>query len=238
MYAFHAIKSSLVIEMTDEEYVFRSECADRKRTARGSFNKRSHAGKGGRVKMPSDYMTKKERDKMNGEVQSYNLNSPMKWAQFKQMPDDIKREYLNSIISRYNPQQAALAEMFGISRNTVCNMFRELGIPFRGNVSAVRTGRNDAFWAWVRGAEEAEPEQKSTQPKPTLIIDGVDCSAEVKTVGQESLNGVNLRYTIPPVNGVLEFSNTTAQDAFNAAYKLLTTVELQKLVITWEASHE
>lgn len=105
--------------MTDEEYVFRSECADRKRVARGSFNKRSHAGKGGRVKMPSDYMTKKERDKMNGEVQSYNLNSPMKWAQFKRMPDDIKREYLSTIISKYNPQQKALAEMFGVSRNTV-----------------------------------------------------------------------------------------------------------------------
>lgn len=175
---------------------------------------------------------------MNGEVQSYNLNSPMKWAQFKRMPDDIKREYLSTIISKYNPQQKALAEMFGISRNTVCNMFRELGIPFRGNVSAVRTGRNDAFWAWVRGAEKAEPEQKSTQPKPTLIIDGVDCSAGIKPVGQESLNGVNLRYTIPPVNGVLEFSNTTAQDAFNAAYALLTTAELQKLVITWEAEHE
>ena len=238
MYAFHAIKSSLVIEMTDEEYVFRSECADRKRVARGSCNKRSHAGKGGRVKMPSDYMTKKERDKMNGEVQSYKLNSPMKWAQFKRMPDDIKREYLSTIMGKYNPQQAALAEMFGISRNTVCNMFRELGIHFRGNVSAVRTGRNDAFWAWVRGAEKAEPEQKSTQPKPTLIIDGVNCSAEVKTVGQESLNGVNFRYTIPPINGVLEFSNTTAQDAFNAAYALLTTAELQKLVITWEAAHE
>ena len=188
--------------------------------------------------MPSDYMTKKERDKMNGEVQSYNLNSPMKWAQFKRMPDDIKREYLSTIISKYNPQQAALAEMFGISRNTVCNMFRELGIPFKGNVSAVRTGRNDAFWAWVNSATVAEPEQKSTPPKPTLIIDGVDCSAETKVAGLESLNGVNLRYTMPPVNGVLEFSNTTAQDAFNAAYKLLTTAELQKLVITWEAAHE
>lgn len=41
-----------------------------------------------------------------------------------------------------------------------------------------------------------------------------------------------------PINGVLEFSNTTAQDAFNAAYALLTTVELQKLVITWEAAND
>lgn len=216
--------------MTDEEYVFRSECADRKRTARGSFNKRSHAGKGGRVKMPSDYMTKKERDKMNGEVQSYNLNSPMKWAQFKQMPDDIKREYLNSIISRYNPQQAALAEMFGISRNTVCSMFRELGIPFRGNVSAVRTGRNDEFWAWVNSTNRGVSEE------PLSVVEIATPIEQVVEPAEKS-NKPPMGAGIP-INGVLEFSNTTAQDAFNAAYALLTTAELQKLVITWEAAHE
>mgnify|MGYP002522580383 CR=1 FL=1 len=172
--------------------------------------------------MPSDYMTKKERDKMNGEVQSYNLNSPMTWAQFKQMSDDIKREYLNLIISRYNPQQAALAEMFGISRNTVCNMFRELGIPFRGNVSAVRTGRNDAFWAWVNSTNEV---MQDVSEEPSTV-------AEIATPTKPTM-GVGI-----PINGVLEFSNTTAQDAFNAAYALLTTVELQKLVITWEAAND
>ena len=219
--------------MTDEEYVFRSECADRKRVARGSFNKRSHAGKGGRVKMPSDYMTKKERDKMNGEVQSYNLNSPMKWAQFKRMPDDIKREYLSAIISKYNPQQAALAEMFGISRNTVCNMFRELGIPFRGNVSEVRTGRNDEFWAWVNSTNEVM-QDVSEEPSP---------AAEIATPIEQVMEPAEKPNKPPmgagiPINGVLEFSNTTAQDAFNAAYALLTTVELQKLVITWEAAND
>nr|DAZ43374.1 MAG TPA: excisionase [Caudoviricetes sp.] len=219
--------------MTDEEYVFRSECADRKRVARGSFNKRSHAGKGGRVKMPSDYMTKKERDKMNGEVQSYNLNSPMKWAQFKRMPDDIKREYLSTIISKYNPQQKALAEMFGVSRNTVCSMFKELGIPFRSNVSEVRTGRNDAFWAWVNSTNEVM-QDVSEEPLPVV---------EVATPTEPVIKPAESPRSCPvgvgiPINGVLEFSNTTAQDAFNAAYALLTTAELQKLVITWEAAHE
>ena len=183
--------------------------------------------------MPSDYMTKKERDKMNGEVQSYNLNSPMKWAQFKRMPDDIKREYLSTIISKYNPQQKALAEMFGVSRNTVCFMFKELGIPFRGNVSEARTGRNDEFWAWVNGTNEVM-QDASVEPSPV---------AEVATPIEQVMEPAESPQNCPvgmgiPINGVLEFSNTTAQDAFNAAYALLTTVELQKLVITWEASHE
>lgn len=144
--------------MTDEEYIFRTECAEKKRTARGSFNRLSHAGKGGRVKMPSDYMTKKERDKMNGEVQSYNLNSPMKWMQFKRMPDDIQRERKQSRKLHRRQQKRS---------------------PRRNR----------------RGAEA-------------------------------------------PESGMLVFSDTTAQDAFNAAYALLTTVSMRRVVISWEAAHE
>lgn len=170
---------------------------------------------------------------MNGEVQSYNLNSPMKWAQFKRMPDDIKREYLSTIISKYNPQQKALAEMFGVSRNTVCFMFKELGIPFRGNVSETRTGRNDEFWAWVKSTNEVT-RGVSEEPLPVVeIATPTEPGIKPAESPQNRPVGVGI-----PINGVLEFSNTTAQDAFNAAYALLTTVELQKLVITWEAAND
>lgn len=197
--------------MTDEEYIFRTECAEKKRTARGSFNRLSHAGKGGRVKMPSDYMTKKERDKMNGEVQSYNLNSPMKWTQFKQMPDDIKREYINSIVEKFDPQQIAIAEMLGVSTRTISNLCREqLGISFeRGGAHG--EGRNAAFWAWVNGAPEMVEEKPAQKPQG----------------GAEA-----------PESGTLVFSDTTAQDAFNAAYALLTTAAMRRVVISWEAAHE
>lgn len=217
--------------MTDEEYVFRSECADRKRTARGSFNKRSHAGKGGRVKMPSDYMTKKERDKMNGEVQSYNLNSPMKWEHFKRLPDDLKHEYLSAIISKYNPQREALAKMFGITPNTLYVTCREVGISFQNG--GARKGRNDAFWAWVNSTNEVM-QDVSEEPSPV---------AEIATPIEQVMEPAEKPNKPPmgagiPINGVLEFLNTTAQDAFNAAYALLTTAELQKLVITWEAAND
>ena len=170
--------------MTDEEYIFRTECAEKKRTARGSFNRLSHAGKGGRVKMPSDYMTKKERDQMNGEVQSYNLNSPMKWAQFKRMPDDIKREYINSLIEKFDPQQIAIAEMLGVSTWTLNKLCRErLGISFeRGGAHG--EGRNAAFWAWVNGATEAEQEAApETDEKPAQKPQGGGRSAGKRHVG-------------------------------------------------------
>ncbi len=205
--------------MTDEEYIFRTECAEKKRVARGSFNRLSHAGKGGRVKTPSDYMTKKERDKMNGEVQSYNLNRPMQWKQFKQMPDDIKREYINSIVEKFDPQQMAIAEMLGVSSWTLNDLCRKhLGIQFRRGGTQC-ADRNAAFWAWVNGATEAEQEAapEIVEEKPAQKPQG----------GAEA-----------PESGILVFSDTTAQDAFNAAYALLTTVSMRRVVISWEAAHE
>ena len=95
---------------------------------------------------------------MNGEVQSYNLNRPMQWKQFKQMPTDIQREYINSLIEKFNPQQIAIAEMLGVSTWTLNKLCRErLGISFeRGGAHG--EGRNAAFWAWAKETAEAEQE--------------------------------------------------------------------------------
>ena len=77
--------------MTDEKFVFVSDCADKKRTARGIHNKRTHAGKGGKVIFPSDYLTRKEREAMNGEVKTYALNRPMRWKAYKSMRKKSRR---------------------------------------------------------------------------------------------------------------------------------------------------
>lgn len=204
--------------MTDEEYTFRADCAEKKRVARGSANRRSHAGRGGRMKTPSDYMTKKERDKMNGEVKRYSMAHPMKWAQFKQMPDDIKREYIASITDKFNPTQAAVAEMLGVTQRTLSSLYTVLGIPSpRGCRSA--SGRNDAFWAWANAATTAEPADAAEKP-------------EGKTM-QKPQGGAGAL-----ISGTLVFSDASAQDAFATAYALLATVSMRRVVISWEAAAE
>ena len=66
--------------MTDERYTFVQDVKEKKRTARGYHNK---VRRGGAMKLPSDYLTKKERDAMNGECVTISLDRPMKWANFK-----------------------------------------------------------------------------------------------------------------------------------------------------------
>ena len=80
--------------MKDETYAFISDVKDKKITARSARHTRTHCGKGGRVRFPSDNLSKKELQKMNGECKSFRLNDPMVWKEFKSMPDDLKITYI------------------------------------------------------------------------------------------------------------------------------------------------
>lgn len=93
--------------LSDEQYELMQDTRDKAITARSARHTRTHCGKGGAVKFPSDNLTKKERDAMNSECKSYRLNDPMNYEQFKSLPDDLKALYLNAIIKKYNPHLAS-----------------------------------------------------------------------------------------------------------------------------------
>ena len=117
--------------MTDEKFLFVTDCADKKRTARGIHNKRTHTGKGGKVRFPSDNLSRKELNAMNGEVVTYSLNKPMKWDEYKRMPDDLRRQYIENLQKRYDIMQKDLADMFGVSVETVRLETKKIGISFK-----------------------------------------------------------------------------------------------------------
>jgi len=81
--------------LTDEQRDFIADCKDKKRTARGSRNKRTHCGKSGGVKFPSDSLTKKQRQAMDCKVIAYNINEALTDEEFKKLPDDIKKLYVS-----------------------------------------------------------------------------------------------------------------------------------------------
>ena len=82
--------------LPDEQYVMISDSIEKKKIARSSHNRKAHCGKGGRVKFPSDYLSKKELKAMNSDVKSYNLNRPMTWGEFRSMPQDLQIMYIKS----------------------------------------------------------------------------------------------------------------------------------------------
>lgn len=104
---------------------------------------------------------------MNGETKTYRLRDPMKWAEFKEMPDDIKVMYIKGLRERFDCTDAALAQMFGVARSTLCHFFKEKGIP-QGVGDKYRRWDRKGFEAWYRtdAPEEAVTEVTEVTEEP------------------------------------------------------------------------
>ena len=140
--------------MTDEKYVFTQDVREKRITARSARHTRTHCGKGGAVKFPSDYLTPKEIKQMSGEVKSYRLNSPMKWDEFKSMPDDLKITYIKLLRNKYNVPFVYIGNMLGCSQITISREVVRLGLS-EGKAPKGRSKKwdRDGWVAWINGVQ-------------------------------------------------------------------------------------
>lgn len=134
--------------MTDEKYTFITDVAEKKRIARGAFNKRTHNGKGGKVRFPSDYLSNKERNKMNGEVREYRMNSPITYTEFKKYPDDLKKKYIQRLRDMFDVSDTDIAEMMDVNVKTLATALAK--IDARGGRRGKRKADYVAFEKWKR----------------------------------------------------------------------------------------
>lgn len=187
--------------MTDEKYLFVTDCAEKKRTARGAYNKK--VGKGRKVKFPSDYMTRKELDAMNGEVVSYKLNEPMTWAEFKALPDDIKKTYIKLLREKFDVPDSRIAAMLEIDRHYFYDKTAELGLSIGAHRGRSRPW-DEAGWKSfinkatpvpVEIAEEIPVEDEPEEETPVVKIrekepETVACSfGEIPEAGSLAFTG-------------------------------------------------
>ena len=82
-------------QLSDEQRDFIEDCRDKKRIGYSSHNKRSHCGKSGGIKFPSDNLTEKQKRAMNGKVITYQLSKILTDEEFNKLPDDIKKLYID-----------------------------------------------------------------------------------------------------------------------------------------------
>ena len=186
--------------MTDEKYTFVQDVREKKVTGYSAGKRRTHAGKRGRVRLPSDNLTKKELRQMSGECKSYRLNEPMKWFEFKRMPDDLKISYIKLIRKKFNADNKSIAEMMDIGAETLSKEIRRLGIgegKCRGHYTK---WDKEGFLAWCNGvpvtakepAEEIptnEPEEEMSREEAVEVLNllGLEpaVTEEPETVAEE-----------------------------------------------------
>lgn len=126
---------------------FDYDVLQKKRIARGARNMvRGSRSKG--CSLPSDHLTTAQLLRRNGPVNTYKLDAPMTWGFFNEMPDDLKKEYIQSLQTGYGATDAMLAEMFRISHRTMFRMRTGLGLPGcgYGHLSKKQLAERDAKW--------------------------------------------------------------------------------------------
>lgn len=144
--------------MTDAEYVFNQTSKERKRNGRGDYNKKRQGGK--TIRFPSDNLSRKEKNAMNGEVKTYSFYKPLYWDEFRKMPNDIQQEYLDTIKEKFGKIPGRmLAESLGVKYSTFTSFMSVNNLTFR-NDDGKRQRRGtfigtDAGKAWVKWHEDS-----------------------------------------------------------------------------------
>lgn len=107
--------------MSDFDY----ENYQKKRIASGDRH-RKRGSKSKYCGLPSDHLSQAQWKKRNGEVKVMNLNQPMVWAEFKLMPDDLQKEYIQKCVERFGMSMKDFGEIFGVSVPTLRGRLNEL----------------------------------------------------------------------------------------------------------------
>jgi hypothetical protein len=189
------------------------------------------------VKFNSDYLSNKELKAMSGEVKAYRLNDPMRWKEFKKMPDDIKAAYIKNIQERYHAPAYKIAEMFGVSAWTISDLGKRLGICF----DRVKKSEFDAdgWQAWLDPITDTDftvPEEIVRQDFQTMA----NAWSPPHTVNlpyiphkEEKEEAVCIEKTasVTPCSGCLTFTGA-ADDALKTVARILGNAEF-KIEVTW-----
>lgn len=148
--------------MTDERFVFTQDVKERSQMKTGAFHKKN-GSKSKKCTFPSDHLTAKQKKKLNGECETFKLNEPFRdWKAFKKYSVTMKTAYLDNLIHNYGARQKDVAEMFGITPNTIYLFCKELGIRFPkgGHGTGEMDDRFLDFLTKPAGTVEAKEEEQ------------------------------------------------------------------------------
>ena len=220
--------------LPDEQYEFIKDSMDKKNVARSARSTRTHCGKRGAVKFPSDYKTKKELNAMNGEVKSYRMNDPMTWTEFKELPDDLKVIYIKALREKFNVPDAAIAEMMGVPAYTLSRYFKYYGLA-RGKVAGGNTPwQKEAFLAWAHGGDPEAVSENEEEVVEEMTFEDLEASESVVEPVEETENSnedSTERVCASPVTGSVTFV-CDADQALNMLAMILGTHKVD-LTVDW-----
>ena len=151
--------------MNDIENLLKEEIKEKKQAGSG-YRYKKNGRKSKKCSLPSDYLSKKEIEKMNGVCKVYNINNPMTYKEFCAMPVDIQIMYLEMLRDKFGANQTEISKMMGVADTTLAN-HRAKFLDGKPVFRSYKHSRLDveAWDRFVNGEEDkdavvAEPDEK------------------------------------------------------------------------------
>ena len=179
--------------LPDEQYVMISDSIEKKKIANSSHNRKTHCGKGGRVKFPSDYLSKKELKAMNGVVKSYNLNKPMTWKEFRSMPQDLQIMYIKKLRNEFGVPDIVLGKAMGICKSSFSRAMSDLNLSLGKSAGAKGKQWLDSeesfkfFEYWNKFNKEEAADIEETETKE-VEVDDANVEKELEVVEEMDIS--------------------------------------------------
>lgn len=163
--------------MTDESYVYSQDIKERKSMRTGAFHKRC-GSKSKKCTMPSDYLSRKEKRKMNGNVVSINLGKPItNFGEFKTYSISMQQLYLQNLVDKYGARKTDVIEMLGTTYTTFQKYIdgQKLDVKF---ASTKKHAPDDRFVSFINQTDEKILEaQKKREDEILKERFGIDISS-------------------------------------------------------------
>lgn len=163
--------------MNDIELMLKEDIKEKKLAGSG-YRYKKNGSKSKKCTLPSDNLSKKEIEKMNGEYKVYNLNEPMSFGKFWIMPIDLQVKYLEMLRDKFGASQVDIAKMMGCEYST----FIKHKDGVLNGEPKFKSGKNsrldkDAWNRFVNGEET----ENAVETEPDEEVLGDTCSTDNST---------------------------------------------------------
>ena len=165
--------------MTDIEKEFFDDVRGKKQMANSSRH-RKNGSRSKKCTLTTDRLTNKQIRERHGETIVYNLKKPMKWSDFKRLPDHAQEEYLMFLRDDFGTTATDIAKMFGVIASTVLKHIdaKNLDIQFQRGHRMSRMQKES--WGKFLSPETASEPAVCEAPAPApeeYVIDVVEPEA-------------------------------------------------------------
>lgn len=170
--------------MTDAKFIFNQNVREKSITKR-SVSKTNRTGKGA-VRFPSDNLSRKEKNALNGPVETLNLNHIYTWDEFKHLSDDMKIRLVNHLINKFGVRIGTINSYYFNNNDSSClydylrrhKIMEFINVGSRGgNISRSKL---NTFIAFIDQNKDNQPQY--SDPDTKAAIDDSATQTELKNI--------------------------------------------------------